>query len=165
MPNRPGRLRDFAYEGFHSCFLTICTHNRQTAFRDLGFGYDARDQLLLVARARCFALLAYCLMPDHVHILARGQTATSRLRPMVLSWNTWTAHQWRRNHPWPLWQKGYHDHVLRDDESFLGVARYIIMNPVRAGLVQRPEDYPLLGSTEYSIAQILQAADEWMPNW
>ncbi|MGH9387032.1 MAG: transposase, partial [Vicinamibacterales bacterium] len=65
----------------------------------------------------------------------------------------------------PLWQGGYYDHVLRDSESFLGAARYIVMNPVRAGLVQRSEDYPLLGSTEYSLAEILRAAEEWLPSW
>ncbi|MFK5927062.1 MAG: hypothetical protein QM483_10570 [Desulfuromusa sp.] len=41
----------------------------------------------------------------------------------------------------PIWQKGYHDHALRDDEDLRQVARYIVANPVRAGLVVRAIDY------------------------
>jgi putative transposase len=165
MPNRPGRLRDFDYRGYHSYFVTVCTHHRVPAFRDLDFAVSARDQLLRLANVWRFALLAYCLMPDHVHILARGKTADASLRTFVLSWNTWTAHKWRRERATRLWQSGYHDHVLRDEEPDLGIARYIILNPVRAGLVSAPQEYPLVGSTEFSIEEILTAADEWMPVW
>jgi REP element-mobilizing transposase RayT len=42
----------------------------------------------------------------------------------------------------PLWMHGYHDHALRQDESYRTVARYIIANPVRAGLVSHPYDWP-----------------------
>ncbi|MFC5526621.1 transposase [Rhodanobacter ginsengisoli] len=41
-----------------------------------------------------------------------------------------------------LWEKGFHDHALRRDESVEKAARYIIANPVRAGLVRDPMDYP-----------------------
>ena len=43
----------------------------------------------------------------------------------------------------PIWQRGFHDHALRKDESVLAAARYIIANPLRAGLVRRVGDYPL----------------------
>jgi hypothetical protein len=52
--------------------------------------------------------------------------------------------------------------VLRGDEATLGVARYILENPVRAGLVARVEDYPFAGSMVYPIAEIL-AAVQMMP--
>ena len=42
-----------------------------------------------------------------------------------------------------LWQRGYHDHALRKDEDIKDVARYIVANPVRAGLVARVGDYSL----------------------
>ena len=41
-----------------------------------------------------------------------------------------------------LWQCGFHDHALRREEDLLGVARYVVANPVRAGLVARVGDYP-----------------------
>jgi len=58
-----------------------------------------------------------------------------------------------------LWQDGYYDHVLRDDESTIAVARYIFENPVRAGLARRVEEYPHSGSEVFSMAEILTAWD------
>ena len=75
------------------------------------------------------------------------------------SWLTRTAYAWRKRGGQRLWQSGYHDHVPRDEESFLGVARYVILNPVRAGIVSVPDEYPLVGSTESSISELRKAAD------
>jgi len=63
MPNRPGRLREFAYVGLNAYFLTICTEHRQRAFDDIAFGRWAASQLLQRAAERGFATTAYCLMP------------------------------------------------------------------------------------------------------
>jgi REP element-mobilizing transposase RayT len=46
----------------------------------------------------------------------------------------------------PVWQRGFHDHALRRDEDIVRVARYIVANPLRAGLVSRIGDYPLWDS-------------------
>ena len=43
----------------------------------------------------------------------------------------------------PVWQRGFHDHALRRDEDVIQAARYIVANPLRAGLVSRVGDYPL----------------------
>jgi hypothetical protein len=43
----------------------------------------------------------------------------------------------------PLWQTGYHDRAIRDGEELLPFARYIVANPLRAGLVEKIGDYPL----------------------
>ncbi|MCY1446959.1 hypothetical protein D9M71_635550 [compost metagenome] len=47
------------------------------------------------------------------------------------------------DHTEKIWQKGFHDHALRHDEDLQDVARYIVANPLRAGLVKRAGDYPL----------------------
>jgi hypothetical protein len=52
------------------------------------------------------------------------------------------AQGWR----FSLWQKGFYDHVLRSGESTDGAAWYVFMNPVRAGLVKRAQDWPYSGS-------------------
>jgi len=66
-----------------------------------------------------------------------------------------------------LWQKGYFDRLLRDDDTTLDVIAYIIANPVRAGLCDDPKAYPYLGSTKYSIDELLDAVgsrpDSWRP--
>ena len=61
-----------------------------------------------------------------------------------------------------LWQEGYYDHILRDEDATIAVARYIVLNPVRAGLCADASTYPLTGSTRYELAQLLTAA-EWYP--
>ena len=64
-------------------------------------------------------------------------------------------HSNRRRNATCLWQRGYFEHVLRDDEDTIGVARYIIENPVRAGLVTNPLDYPYLGSFTTTARELL----------
>jgi len=160
---RPSRLREFTYTGPQAYFLTICTHRRQRAFDIEPFARDATEKLLRSAAAHGFALPAYCLMPDHVHLVAEGEHDNSRLETFVRSWNTRTGYAWRREHSEPLWQTGYYDRVLRGDEPVLAVSRYVVLNPVRAELVTLPEQWPWTGSTRYTIAQILEAAGDWRP--
>jgi hypothetical protein len=56
-----------------------------------------------------------------------------------------------------LWQDGYYDRVLRPDDDPKKIARYIIDNPVRAGLVRSPLDYPLLGSDVWTIQELIDS--------
>jgi REP element-mobilizing transposase RayT len=110
-PNRPRRLAGFSYRGKHAYLLTICTHHRARAFEDHAFAMSAAEQLLQCATERDFALPAWCLMPDHVHLLPMGRTLDADLRSFVLSWNTRVAFEWRREHACRLWQTGYYDRV------------------------------------------------------
>lgn len=57
-----------------------------------------------------------------------------------------------------LWQRYGFERVLRESEPTSVVARYILENPVRAGLVSRIEDYPFLGSFEYTLSQLIEYA-------
>ena len=57
----------------------------------------------------------------------------------------------------PLWQEGYYDRVLRKDEDLRTVARYLLNNPIRAGLVTKPIDYPYLGSDRWSVAEFIDS--------
>ena len=52
-----------------------------------------------------------------------------------------TTNRLRGDHG-PIWQKGYHDRAVRSEEDLRNVARYIVANPLRAGLVKRLGDYP-----------------------
>ncbi|MGE0464483.1 MAG: transposase [Vicinamibacterales bacterium] len=157
MRRRPPRLPGFSYVGAHAYFLTACTCRRHPAFRDPEAAACARDQLLHLGLAGGFAVPAYCLMPDHAHLLLEARAASADARRFMARWRQQTGFWWRRRHASPLWQEGYWDWVLREDEDVLGVAAYIVQNPVRAGIVARVQDYPWLGSSEYSIDQIVTA--------
>src|SRR3970282_1207245 len=63
-----------------------------------------------------------------------------------------------------LWQRYGFERTLRDAEATGSVARYILENPVKAGLVERVTDYPFVGSAAFTVEQILEAVqlgDDW----
>jgi REP element-mobilizing transposase RayT len=76
------------------------------------------------------------LMPDHLHALVA--VPVGRSLPVVV--RRWKAYQHAQLGI--EWQSGYFDHRLRSNESLDEKAHYIRMNPVRAGLVSHPEDWP-----------------------
>jgi REP-associated tyrosine transposase len=57
----------------------------------------------------------------------------------------------------PLWQRYGYEHVLQTDEDSLGVAKSILENPVRAGLVRSPQDYEFSASPRYTVEDVLDA--------
>jgi len=81
--------------------------------------------------------LAFCVMPDHVHWLVRLMPG-SDLSGLVGRVKGSSS----RAIPLLRWQRGFHDHAVRDDERLRALARYIVANPVRAGVVQRVGEYP-----------------------
>jgi len=71
--NRPEHLKAFDYLGLHQYFLTFCTFNRQRHFVESAHVALARTQIARAAGEHCFAITAYCYMPDDVHLLVEGQ--------------------------------------------------------------------------------------------
>ena len=56
-----------------------------------------------------------------------------------------------------LWQDGYYDRILRNDEATLIVVRYILENPIRGGLAKSILEYPHLGSERYTLDELAEA--------
>ena len=86
-------------------------------------------------------------MPDHVHLLvvaSDGADVTAFVRRFKQT--SGFACSGLLGSDGPFWQRSYYDHVLRRDEDLESVRRYMRENPVRAGLVEVPEDYPFSGS-------------------
>lgn len=82
-------------------------------------------------------------MPDHWHgLLQLGQSDTLSLA--MNRFKALTAKVLRRQVgvEGAIWARAFHDHALRHEEDLQGTARYIVLNPVRAGLVRRIGDYP-----------------------
>ena len=88
-------------------------------------------------------LLAWTLMPDHLHLLITLSHADS-LQSVVQKVKSNTARELKSNdlNLGQIWASAFHDRALRWDEDIRGVARYVVLNPVRAGLVERVGDYP-----------------------
>ena len=161
-PQGAPRLAQFDYRGEYVYLLTICTFHRAKVFVDTAFATTVIAQLLRHAEEEYFSIPAYCVMPDHVHVVPRGRAVDADLRRFVHRWKQGTGFTWKRDHRSPLWQRGYHDYVLRDEDHVMRLAKYVVNDPVRSELVTRVEKYPLVGSTEYELSEIL-AAEEWLP--
>ena len=117
--------------------ITTVTLDRQPVFADLR---PARVLIntLREAQARGDATtLAFVLMPDHLHWLLQLEAETS-LSGLVGAVKAVTAHGLGGR----IWQSGFHDHALRQEDDLPKLARYIVANPLRAGLVERIGDYP-----------------------
>ncbi|MNH39529.1 Transposase IS200 like protein [compost metagenome] len=81
-------------------------------------------------------------MPDHLHWLVelRAVTLSSLMRQFKS--RSGTALCKARMSPGQVWQRGFHDRALRQEDDVRKVARYIVANPLRAGLVAEIGDYP-----------------------
>ena len=98
-------------------------------------------------------------MPDHLHIVAIGQSEWSDLCEFVRRSKQLTGFAYRRDHRDSLWQPGYYERILRDDEATETVARYTLANPVRAGLSREIGEYAFAGSFVYDLKALLTAWD------
>ena len=76
-------------------------------------------------------------MPDHVHWLLQLE-GNGRLSESVRVYKAKVSLILRQQ----IWQRGFHDHALREEGDVRDIARYIIANPLRAGLAERVGEYP-----------------------
>jgi REP element-mobilizing transposase RayT len=125
---------------------------RKQALLDAGHGSCAlRDPRIatLVEHALLFfdgdryRLLAWVVMPNHVHVLIEAGT-THSLASIVQSWKRQTARRANEilGRQGPFWQSDYYDRYIRDEEHFDSAVAYIHRNPVIAGLVSEPQQWP-----------------------
>ena len=117
--------------------LTLVTAERQPVFADL---YAARcliNVLRQEERLERASTWAFVVMPDHLHWLMQlGSTST--LPGCVQSIKSMTTRQLGHS----VWQAGFHDRAMRSEDDLRAIARYIVANPLRAGLAQDVGRYP-----------------------
>jgi putative transposase len=153
--SRPPRLRGFEYSGRHTYFLTFCTDSRAEILRDHRVATMVLECIRRTSDRYGFAVYAYCLMPDHVHLLVHGTSPAADLRRFVKTTKQSSGQIYAARAKRRLWQESYYDHVVRPEEDLSAIARYIIDNPVRAGLVQSSLDYPFVGSDMWPVEALV----------
>lgn len=117
--------------------ITTVTLGRAPYFASLDNGRKLVRELMLLQHEGKVETLCYVVMPDHLHwlmVLLDGELAEA-----VRLLKGRTAHAMGQS----VWQANYFDHVVREDEDMRKMARYIVANPLRAGLVERIENYSL----------------------
>ncbi|MGB1128860.1 MAG: REP-associated tyrosine transposase [Haloferula sp.] len=121
------------------------------SYEDAGRGQcwlrDPRNAQLVVDALTHFDrerydLIEWCVMPNHVHVLVVIREGFL-MSEMVRSWKSYTARLINQNlgQSGQVWARNYHDRLIRDTEHLERARRYILMNPVKAGLSKTPEDW------------------------
>ncbi len=85
-------------------------------------------------------------MPDHVHLVAVGQTSTADARRFISLAKQLSGHCYARQYGHTLWQRYAYERVVRGTESLAATVRYVLDNPLRSGLVKDLNAYPYVGS-------------------
>ncbi|WP_293367814.1 transposase [Nevskia sp.] len=124
-------------------FVTTVTAARRPVFVDFRTARAVIAQMRALDASGAIESLAWVLMPDHLHWLLalRGDATLAQLMHQLKGSTAREVNRLQRSRG-TLWQRAYHDHALRDDEDVQAIARYIVANPLRAGLVRRLGDYP-----------------------
>jgi REP element-mobilizing transposase RayT len=100
------------------------------------------DRLYELADADLCSLDAYAVMPNHVHVLWTPCIAHADLMHRVKGSTARHANQLLGHSGRPFWQQEYFDRTVRSDKEFEQIPQYIEWNPVKAGLVTTPTEFP-----------------------
>jgi len=145
--------------------ITQRGNNRATVFFD-----DEDRQLYLKLLAgyslkHHFQVWAYCLMSNHIHLLAVPETEASLSRGIGLTNQMYTQYLNRKlKQSGRIWQNRFFSCVVENDQYLWAVARYIERNPLKAGIVANLEEYRWSSAKAHVAGahDSLLAADSWL---
>jgi len=126
--------------------LTINSADRRPICAEPDRAHVAVETLADYAARHGYEVLLYTIMPDHVHAVVAACDNASGLSEFVNRWKTWCMRKLRDTGiEGKIWQKEFFDHRIRSEASLGEKCEYVANNPVRAGLVERAEDWPYTG--------------------
>lgn len=142
------RLEDYDYSQNGAYFVTICTKDRAPVFGHLvGGGLRAAPHVTLTSLGTAVEQAirtipeinpgveckVYCIMPAHVHLMVilTGRHRGRPLPEIIKRFKSYTDHLYREKTGTSLWQRGYYEHVIRNQADFDAAAEYIQTNPTR----------------------------------
>jgi len=127
----------------HVYLVTFTTSDRRRHFERWDVAATACRAMTSPSQWQRSRLLAWVLMPDHWHgLVALGEF--DDLSTCIGRFKGRSSRLVRAAHPdtGTVWAPAFHDRAIRNDDALVHAARYLVMNPVRAGLVERIGDYP-----------------------
>jgi putative transposase len=125
--------------------VTTVTAQRRPLFTNFERGRLLVNALRWSDQQQRTVTWAFVVMPDHLHWLFALGGAESSLSRVVESVKKFAARAINKTMDTDgrVWQPGFHDHALRAEENLRDAARYVVMNPVRSGLVRSIAQWPL----------------------
>ena len=148
LPQRKSpRLRSFDYRQNGAYFITLCTRNQHCVLSSIAvgeglappvltllpFGKIAESQLLAVeSRFPTVTIDKYVIMPNHIHILLRlanpgGASPSPTVSDVIGAFKSLTTRMCHIGEP--LFQRSFHDHIIRSEQEYAMIRNYIIHNP------------------------------------
>ena len=125
-------------------FVTTDTWERRQLFLKSDPASIVLEQILDCRARGFYKLHAFVVMPEHLHILMTpGEKASLEKAVQMIKGGSAFKIGKQLNYSSQIWQTGYHDRWIRDGQEFRIRKQYIDLNPVKAGLAERPADYPL----------------------
>jgi putative transposase len=138
-----------SYNGTQPFSWTICVYQRRHVFTSHDVVSPVLSHFLRAADATDVAVIAYCFMPDHLHLLLEGKSENAVIDQCVIRGKQYSGFWFAKKFGSRLWQKSSWDRALRAEDDRNEVIRYILANPVRAGIVDTPLEYEFSGSFVY----------------
>jgi putative transposase len=137
-------------------FLSLQTEGHKAFFRQEQW---ARILISILKRhdGEEYKLHAYVAMPDHLHVLMTPfGTVEKAVQPIrdEFSQRAKSEMEWNR----PIWEPGFTDHPIRDEEDWLRHMEYIQRNPVEGRLVSEKVQYEFMGFPDRALPAGLKAA-------
>jgi putative transposase len=151
---RVRRLPRHLYTGERTVAFTACTKGRRPLFLQPGHVDNHISNLKRAADACDCVVPIYCFMPDHLHVMFKGLGATSDTLAAMTKFKLLSG-LWFTRQGLEGWQSDFWDHAIRGNGDWRAHATYIAHNPVRAGLVESPFEYPLLGSIGCDLSDVI----------
>jgi len=148
------RLPDYDYSQSGAYFITVCTHGRVHLFGEIVEGAIRLSELGIVVQSvwndlplhySRLIIDAFVIMPNHIHCVvfigtdgAGLKTAPTMkhhgLPEIIRGFKTFSSrriNEKRQTMGISVWQRGYHEHIIRDDESLDQIREYIANNPLK----------------------------------
>jgi len=159
------RLARENYQGDAVVHWTLSIALRGTGWLDEVFHARFREIMLHTAAREGLICPAYCLMPDHIHLLWMGLRIDSDQRNGMKFLREHLAPVLRPHH----FQHQAYDHVLREEErrrgAFAKICFYILANPVRARLIKETEPWPYRGAVVAGYPKLHPLAEDFWPKF
>ena len=143
--------------GFH--FLTFSCYRRRPYLRSVAAMKLFEDALERVRRRYRFVVAGYVVMPEHVHLLI-GEPQKRLVSGVVHALKLSVA---KRRAERPFWQARYYDYPVLREEKRVEKLRYMHRNPVKRGLVAKPEDWVWSSYRHYltGIEGVVEIESQW----
>lgn len=150
LPNRkPNRLKKYDYSQKDAYFITICTKNRQKTLWNVGasfgrpkefpqlseYGTIIKNEISRIGEIydNYVTIDKFVIMPNHIHmiILLHGNNGRPKVAPTLSRIMQQFKGSVTKQMGFSLWQKLYHDHIIRNEREYQKIWRYIDTNPLK----------------------------------